>query len=239
MGFQFSPYIDLLNSIICAFCSYKLYRSYQRDRQKSPVLLFFSQGYLALIIAYIFFSLPRIIAPQESFYLGVGFVIAQAFLFFAVAFFAKVTTFFINTLVVQRVFWLVILISLVAIILSIYYFAYPQYDTATGITDWNINDIVGVASVVVIAGVLVPSMIIFFWQGRRTADKVVKIRSTLIAIGLLFLIITAYTYYNATTQIAVLTSDLFSLLSFLIIFFGIIYKRKEQQLNQRLLNNKV
>ncbi len=225
MGLPITPLIDLVISIICIFCSYKLYTSYRDSDHKRIVLLFFAQGYFSLIFSYFCFSLPRLLVPEQSLVLGIGFVMAQAFLFVAVAFFAKVTVYFINIQWVQRVFWIVVVAAAIAVMLNVIYFNYPEYNRATGITNWNINPIVGLASTVIFAGVLVPSTIFFFRQGFQSQDKVVKTRSIVIAIGLLFLMITAYAYYTATTQFAALTSDLLSLVSFLIIFFGIFYKR--------------
>ncbi len=228
MGLPITPFIDLLNSILTGFCGYILFRSYQREPQHSPVLLFFSKGYFSLVFAYLFFSIPRIVVPENSLYLGIAFIIAQAFLFVAIAYFAKVTTFFISITWVPRVFGLVLFLAAAAIFLSIIYFGYPEYDPATSITDWGIHPIVGAVSILIFGGVLIPSMVFFFYQGARSSDHVVRIRSRIMAIGLLFLIVTATLYYTAETQVVALVSDVFSLFSFLIIFFGIVYKRERR-----------
>jgi len=111
--------------------------------------------------------------------------------------------------------------------LSLVFLSHPIYNSETGITDWSIHPVVGLASLVIIATVLVPSVVFFFWQGKKSKDKIVKTRSLLISVGLLFLTITAYTYYTVTTQIGSLVSDLLSLASFIIIFVGVVYKRGE------------
>lgn len=224
MGVPFTPIIDLLNAVICGVCSFLLFRSFQRE-QGRLVLKFFAQGYAALVVSYLFFSIPRLTASDNSFLLGIGFVFAQAFLYLAVAFFSKVTTYFINVQLVQRVFWFVIILSTVAVLSSVVFFGYPVHDPETSITDWNIHPLVSALSITVFAGVLLPSAIFFLRQGIRSRDTIVKRRSTVISIGLFALIITAYTYYTATTQIGALISDFLSLVSFLIIFFGVIYKR--------------
>ena len=224
MSLPITPIIDLLNSLLCGVCGIILYRSYQRD-QKSVVLLYFAYGYFSLIVAYLFFSIPRIAVPEKSFVLGIAFIIAQSFLYLAIAHFSKVTTFFINVQLVRRVFWFVIVAAIIATALNIVYFGYPEHDVATGVTNWDIHPIVGIASTVVLGSVLLTSSIYFLWQGFRSRNKIVKRRSITIAIGLILLTITAYTYYSATTQITALLSDMLSLISFLIIFFGVIYKR--------------
>jgi len=95
MAIPISPIIDLVNSFICAFCSFQIFRSYQQDRTNG-VLKYFSQAYLALVSAYIFLSLPRLIVPEQPDYLAIGFIFGQICFYLAVAYFAKVTTFFVD-----------------------------------------------------------------------------------------------------------------------------------------------
>lgn len=225
MTFPLVPLIDLANSIICGFASFRLYRAYQRD-PSNRVLYFFAQGYLAVVVSYIFFSIPRIFLWDDSMAIAIGFIVAQAFLYLSVAFFSKVSMFFIQVQRMRLVFWLVILLSTIAVILSIIFIGQPVYDPATSITSWDIHPAVSYSSLIVLGGVLVWSMFFFFWQGIRTQHRLVKIRSIIIATGLLLLIVTAYTYYGAITPLGVLVSDLFSLVSYLVIFFGIIYGRE-------------
>lgn len=222
--FPYVPTIDFLNSVIAVFLSYKLYRSYLRE-QRNPVLLYFSQGYAVLVVSYLFFSIPRLFAQDNSLYIGIGFVVANAFLYLAVAFFAKVTMYFLNVAYVRFVFWGLMVLSAIAVALSVLYFAYPVYDATTSITDWQIHPLVSLSSLIIFVGVLAPSSVFFFWQGARSRDPIVSRRAIIIAFGLLFLIITAYTYYEAKSPQVVLISDGFSLFSYLVIFFGAMYKR--------------
>jgi len=234
MGIPISPLIDLLNAAICAFCGYRLFRSYQKDKQ-ILVFLFFSQAYLALVFAYIFLVIPRLFLVDNSLYIGIGFVLAQASMYFAVVYFSKVTFFFIKPKWMMRVFWAVLSVSIVAIVLNVLFFEYPSYDIGTGITSWNTHPVVSIISIVVFLGVLLPSSIYFLQHGFRSSDRVVRIRSSAIGVGLLFLMITAYTYYTATTQMAALISDLLSLLTYLIIFFGVVYRRDRPQADESII----
>ncbi len=236
MALPISPLIDLSNGLICGICGFIMYRSYRQDRRR-VVLQYFSYAYFSLIVSYLFFSIPRIIAPTDSTMIGIGFVVAQAFLYLTVAHFSKVTTYFINVQWVRRIFWLVILISVITVFLMIINFPNPVYNTGTGITDWDIAPVVGIASSIILIGVLAPSALFFLQQGLRSSDKIVKRRSITISIGLIFLIVTAYTYYSATTQLAVMSSDVISLASFLIIFFGVIYKRGKENNNPVNITN--
>lgn len=225
MQIPYGSIIDLFNLIICGYCSYRLYRSWQVDKRQL-VLLFFSQGYFALIFSYFFFAIPLMVFTNERTILGISFVLAQSFLYIAIAFFAKVTAFFAKVNLTKIVFWMVILVSMIAVFLNIVYFNYPLFDTETGLTDWNIHPVVGIASTIIFVGVLAPSAFLFFTQGLRSKDRIVRTRSIIISIGLVSLIITSFLYYTASTLAVSLISDLFSMFSFLIIYIGVIYKRR-------------
>lgn len=224
MTISLSPLIDLSNSVLCFFCAWKLYNAFKKDKS-NKVIEYFFKGYVMMMVAYLFFSFPRIIVPENSFYLGVGLIIAQVFLFIGTAYLAMMTAFFIDPLRYKIAFWLFIILATVVIILFIVYFGLPVYDVKTGITDWHIDPVPGIASSILFLTVLLPSTIYFFSQGIRSHNKIVKMRSLLISAGFVLLMITAYTFYQASTQMQVLISDLFSLSSFLVIFLGVYYKR--------------
>ena len=224
MTISISPLIDLSISALCFFCAWKLYGAYKKDTA-NKVIEYFFKAYVMAVVAYLFFSLPRIIMPDQSFYLGVGFIIAQLFLFIATAYLAMVTTFFIDPLRYKISFWLFMILAIVVIILFIIYFGMPVYDKKTGITDWHIDPIAGIASSVLFLTVLLPSTIYFFSRGVCSHNKIVRVRSLLISIGFILLMIATYTFYQASSETQVFVSDLFSLSSFLVIFLGVYYKR--------------
>jgi hypothetical protein len=232
MAFPITPIIDLCNSGICGYCSFQLFSSFRREPLNRSVL-YFARGYFALIFSYLFFSIPRLIEPESSLIIGIGFVAAQAFLYIALAFFVRVTTSLVKPRWAPSIFGIVLVVSLIATILSIIFFNYPIYNEATGITDWAIQPVVSVISTMIFVVTLIPSAFLFLWQGIKAVDIIVKTRSLIIGCGLLLLIVTAYTYYTAHTAHAALISDIFSLLSYLVIFVGVIYRRNQS----RLLNN--
>ncbi|MFA6553762.1 MAG: hypothetical protein WCT27_05020 [Patescibacteria group bacterium] len=225
MNLPITPLIDLANSLICAVCAYQLYRSWRLDRNNS-VLLYFAQGYTSLVFSYFLFSVPRLVVPENSFVLGIGFVLAQAFLYGSVAYFAKVSVFFLRRQWVRPVFFAVVAVSIIAIALNIIFFNHPTYNPVNSMTDWDIHPVVSILSTLIFTGVLFPSAVFFYWQGHRSKDPVVHNRSIGLSIGLALLIVTAYTYYTAETPIIVYISDILSLMSYLVIFLFVIYRRQ-------------
>lgn len=225
MHIPITPLIDLANCIICAVCGYQLYSSWRRDRTNS-VLLYFAQGYTLLVFSYFFFSLPRLVVPENTFILGAGFVAAQAFLYGGVAFFAKVPVFFLRRQWVRPVFLLVVGVSVIAIIFNILFFNHPVYNPQNSMTDWDIHPVVSILSSLIFTGVLLPSALFFYWQGHRSQDPVVRHRSFGLSVGLALLIVTAYTYYATKSPIIVYISDILSLVSYLVIFLWVIYRHR-------------
>ncbi|MFA6098910.1 MAG: hypothetical protein WCV50_05175 [Patescibacteria group bacterium] len=226
MALFITNFINVANAIICGVCSLILYRSYLKGGGRNPVILYFSKGYFSTVFSFIFFSFPFIFTPHNSYYIGIGFMIANAFFYVAIAYFSKVTMFFINIKWAARAFWVVIFLSAIATLLNIFYLGYPTYNSVTGIINWDINPVVGISSLIIFGGVLFPSAIFFLRQGWRSQEKIVRARSLIIGSGLTLLTVTALTYYIATTPLVAFISEVFSLFSFLIIFFGILYKRK-------------
>ncbi|MFH1207196.1 MAG: hypothetical protein V1668_01150 [Patescibacteria group bacterium] len=225
MNIPITPLIDLANCIICAVCGYQLYRSWQRDRNNT-VLLYFAQGYTLLVFSYFFFSVPRLAVPDNSLVLGIGFVVAQAFLYGGVAFFAKVTVFFLRRQLVRQAFLAVVLLSVIAVVFNVIFFNHPTYNPADSMTNWDIHPVVSILSSLIFTGVLLPSAVFYYWQGSRSRDPIVRRRSIGLSFGLALLIVTAYTYYTAETPIIVYISDVLSLLSYLVIFLLVIYRRQ-------------
>jgi len=224
MHFPITPLIDFLNSVICFFCAFKLYRSYQHEG-KEKVIKYFYKAYKAMVVAYLFFSMPRLIIPHDSFILGTGFIMAHVFLFLAAAYFLMITVYILRPNWHRIFFWIFLVLALGAIILSVINLNYPVYDTSTGITNWNIDHLVGLVITILFALVLVPCAVFYYYQGLKSHDDTVKVRSLLIATGLILLMVSAYTYYSADTQVKALVSDLFSFTALLTIFFGVYYKR--------------
>lgn len=227
INFPVTPIIDLSNSILCLFCSIKLYNSYKKEPE-NKVIEYFYKAYVALVVAYLFFSLSRLIWPSNSFALGVCFISAHVFLFLATGFFLMVTVFILKPEWHRIFFGFYLILALGAIVLNIVNFNYPEYDRLTGITNWHINSLVGTIFTILFSVVLIPSTILFLYQGARTKTKIVKVRSLLIGFGIILLIIAAVTYYSANTQIKALISDFFSLSAFLFIFLGVYYKRQHK-----------
>lgn len=136
-----------------------------------------------------------------------------------------VTTFFLKAGLHKIFFTIFLLLCAAVLVVGVIEPTLPVYNQATGITDWNINPLFGTMTSILFLIVLVPSSLFFFYQGIKTRDRVVRIRSVWIAFGLALLLIAASTYYTAGTLALALLSDIFSLCAFLSVFVGVYYKR--------------
>ncbi len=224
MNIPITPLIDLSNGILCSICAWKLHISSRKD-PTNQVIRYFATAYFFLIFAYAAFSLPRLLMPADSRAIGVGFLTAHIFLFLATGYFVMVTTFFFKAGWHRVFFWVFLLLSLAVMVVGGLRPTLPVYYPDTGITNWNIDLLFGTLTSILFLVVLIPSSLFFFYQGIRTRDRIIRIRSIWIAFGLALLLIAAATYYTAATVTMSLLSDLFSLSAFLSIFIGVYYKR--------------
>ena len=94
--------------------------------------------------------------------------------------------------------------------------------------------------------IFIPGLTMGSWAKEKNAGTIellftFPITQMEILLGKFFatlsLVITALVYYSATTITVALISDLLSLLSFLIVFFGVIYKRGKGYDNQVSITN--
>lgn len=224
MQIPITPLVDLSNAILCLVCAWRLQASYRKD-PTNQVVKYFAMAYFFMIFAYAAFSLPRLIVPADSRAIGAGFLIAHAFLFLATGYFVMVTTFFLKAGLHKIFFAIFLLLCTAVLLVGVIEPTLPVYNKITGITDWNINPLFGTMTSILFLIVLVPSSLFFFYQGIKTRDRVVRIRSVWIAFGLALLFIAASTYYTAGTLTLALLSDIFSLCAFLSVFVGVYYKR--------------
>lgn len=222
-----TPLIDLTNSILCLFCALKLSKSYKKDKS-DQVIKYFYFAYISLFVAYIFFSLPRMFFPLNSSVIGFGFIFAHIFLFLATGYFLIVSIYFINHEINKNLFYIFLFLSACVIVFILIRFPHPINNQETGITDWNIDQTVGLLITALFLIVLIPGAIVFFYQGFRSKLNLVKVRSLLIGCGLILLIIAAATFYSAKTQKEALISDIFSLSSFFVIFLGVYYTQSNK-----------
>lgn len=224
MAFPITPVIDLSNGLLCTILAWKLHISYKKN-PSNQVLHIFATAYIFLIFAYAAFSLPRLIISSNTQAIGVGFLVANAFLFLAAAYLVRVTMFFFKTTLQKPLFWIFLILALGVMIVGVIHFSEPSYNPATGLTNWNIDPTFGTLTTVLFLIVLVPSSLFFFYQGIKTRDAIVRVRSVFIALGIALLLIAVGTYYTATNSTLFFISDIFSLSAFLTIFIGVYYKR--------------
>lgn len=215
-----SPLIDLTNGLACLACGLKLLQASRRD-PANRTLKDFRTVYLLLLVAYAFFSIPRFFVPENVEVIGWAFWIANVFVFGATGFFGRITVTFLAPRAARAFLTTYLVFAAGAAGVGLLAFTRPIYDVATGATNWNVNPLFGTLSAVLLLVVLVPSAVYFGWQALRTKNRSVKIRSSLMSVGILLLIAAAGTFYTASSIRQSLVSDFLSLLAFAAVFLGV------------------
>jgi hypothetical protein len=225
MAFPFSTVIDILNSTLCLYLAFRLYRASQRD-PSSNTLRNFCYTYVALTLAYVLLFLPRLFAPQGALLLSAAFALGNFTFLVAGSFFGRIVLRFTRPASV-RVFS-VCYYALAAVCLgwSLVDRALPVVDASTGITQWNAPLGVGLLGGTLLLLVLIPGAVLFLSRGIRTRDNhIVRVRSITIGIGAILLILTAISFNLAKSEALAIIGDLFSISALLTIFLGVIYHR--------------
>jgi hypothetical protein len=112
-------------------------------------------------------------------------------------------------------------------------------DAATGITSWNVQAAVGVYTGVLMILVLIPGAIFFIHRGwHEKINHVVRVRSITIGVGAALIMVTAITFYLASTETIAILGDLFSITALLTVFLGVVYHRP-QKLPPPAITNKL
>jgi hypothetical protein len=228
MSLQVSTIIDLTNAGVTAYLAIRLYKAITQD-PKSQSLKNFFIIYTCLSIAYVLLFVPRIFASGQTQLLGYSFAAGNIFFILATAFYGKLILFFTKPNWAKAYFVTYAILAGLGLVRSIYAPAKPMIDTATGITNWNVDFALGIYFGVMMLAVLIPGTILFLKRGIQSKDNhVVRMRSITIGIGTLLLIFSAVIFYLANTETLAIMGDLFSIGALLTVFLGVIYHRPRQ-----------
>ncbi len=225
MALQISTTIDLLNAGVCVYLGVRLYRASQQDPASKTLHNFFLI-YVYLTLAYVLLVVPRMLASQQTTFLGVAFAFGNACFLMAASFFTRIVLRFTKPKWVRVVIAGYHVLIAGEFLWSLLKLAQPDMDPATGITNWNVNLGVGTLSGILLLIVLIPGAILFMHKGLRTADNhVVRIRSITISIGAMLLIVSLIVFYLASSEVVAVIGDLASIGALLTVFLGVIYHR--------------
>ncbi|MFA6587961.1 MAG: hypothetical protein WCT08_02730 [Patescibacteria group bacterium] len=240
MALQVSTIIDLTNAGVTGYLAFRLYSAFVQN-PKSQTLKNFFYLYSMLAIAYIFLFVPRIIASDQTRFLGYSFAVGNCFFLIAAAFYGKIILFFTKPQWAKKFFVIFLILTGIGLVRAFYEPAKPFVDSTTGITNWNVDLALGIYYGIMILAILIPGIIFFLTRGiQAKTNHVVRIRSNTIAIGTILLIFTVITFYLANTETLAILGDLFSVAALLTVFLGVIYHRPKpipQIMPNNSLNN--
>jgi len=225
MTLQVSTTIDLLNSALCAFLAVRLYRAHEQDPVSRTLRNFF-YTYASLTVAYVLLFVPRMFASQQELFLSISFAFGSFAFLIASSFFGRIVLEFTRPTWIKPFLAVYYTLTIICLAWSLIDRALPMVDATTGITQWNVPIGVGALSGLLLLLVLIPGAVLFFNRGLHThGNHIVQVRSFTIGIGALLLILTAVTFYLASSEMLAIIGDLLSIGALLTIFLGVVYHR--------------
>lgn len=225
MTIQVSTTIDLLNAALCAFLAVRLYRAHEQDPASRTLRNFF-YTYVSLTAAYVLLFVPRMFASQQELFLSISFAFGSFAFLVASSFFGRIVLEFTRPTWIKPFLAGYHTLAVASLVWSLFDRALPMVDRTTGITQWNVPIGVGALSGFLLLLVLIPGAVLFFNRGIHTqGNHIVRVRSFTIGIGALLLVLTAITFYLASSEMLAIIGDLLSIGALLTIFLGVVYHR--------------
>lgn len=211
-------FVDFL---VLIFFYYRLRKNRITDNK---FFYYFERFTLSMSLFFLLMALPNLLFTKDSFILGLGYVVGHLFLYISYAYLARVTLLILKPSFDSMNIFRAYLFAAVAITtLNVIYFNYPAV-AADGITQFNVNPLIGILIIVISVLTLLPSSILFLRESFRQPQQ--RRRFALIGVSFLFIIAGGPLHDIATTQVMYMTADVVTTIGFIIMFFGVIFGSK-------------
>jgi len=228
MEFSLSGIGTIADAAILLFFYYRLRRSKDTDNR---FFQYFEGFAILMSVSLILLSFPNFFFPNDSFILGLGYVIGHMFGGFSCAYVARIW------LLISKpsfdssiVFKIYLVLGLAATALSVYLFNYPTVNE-NGIVLWNVQQPVGIALVLIVVSTIVPAAIVFIIQAVKQPKM--RTRYALIGTSFFLMIVGGPMHDMATTTEIYLLADFVTTLAFLVMFFGVVTNSQSNKVAEK------
>lgn len=192
------------------------------SRTGDNIYLWFSLSFLGYGIMHIFLALGAYFSGINSSTAGAMYVVAHVLLFFSISLFLRVPLKLFLPQKEKLIFYIALIFASLASVLLFTDIPAPQA-TPQGFTAWNIPSriarVVGTFTTVM----LFAGFILFILTGRKTQEKIYKIRAFLLALGVLVFLTAGPAHNFAKNLEAQVFADILTPIGAIIMFGGIYY----------------
>ncbi len=211
-----------ITSLFFLISSISTFRSWRKN--KDPLFLSFFYFFFFFGIMQFMLSLATGIFSQNTSASNACWMIAHVFVFLAISNFIRFPIHIKYPQLEKKVFGFALAIS--AIALSILYLKLPEvkpFLLDNGVYNWIIPSLSGATIGITVSISFIFSAWIFVSEGIHSQDKVIKAKSFLIAIGILFFLIGGPTHNFVKTPLLNFIADFILILGSLFMLFGVYF----------------
>lgn len=219
----------LVGGLVLWFFYYRLHRNHKKD---NTFFNYFEIFALSNGFFYMLFGLPLLLTPENSFLIGLGYLIGHAFGYVAYGYLIRATLLIAKPSFDSSIIFKIYLgLGLALTALNAYFFNRPI--AVDGLIDWKQNEVVGALIIIFCMLAFVPAAIIFIRESIKQPKN--RKRYLLIGLALLLVIISGPVHGIATVAIlgsatvaslVLLAADIVTIIAYLMLFFGVLAKSK-------------
>lgn len=219
----------LLAGVVLLFFYYRLRKNH---KEGNAFFHYFQIFALFNGFFYILFALPVLLVPENSFLIGLGYLIGHACGYISYAYLIRATWLIAKpSLDTRAIFVIYLALGAALTALNIYFFNYPIIEN--NLVDWKQNELVGTLIIIYCMAAFIPAAIVFI----REAIKQPKNRMRYLMMGLAFLLViisgpvhgvaTVEALGSAEMAILVLfIADAVTVVAYMMLFLGVMANSK-------------
>lgn len=222
--YSFSAVSHALGAIASLVPAWFIYRSYKKHPEE--FIKYFMLYFLLFGIAGVILSAVEFIFPKDTLKQGIGILFSTPFFYVALAYFFMVPASLKFPKLKKIGFWIIIGLGVISFILNVIDI-HPTTINDRGLIDFKTAPYVGEIFLLMFALAWLPAIAIFIYEAIKNKNKFVKIRSVLLAIGLLTLLVFGQMHDVVKTWQGFLLADVLTVISYFILMAGVLYRGKE------------
>ena len=242
--------IHLIDTLVFAFCAWRLNVSFIDSGKRNMIFKYFSLFFLftaifQLIIAIghlpFFFGRPEMFIPVFN----LAYIIGHAFLYLGMAYFIYVPSYiyFENSKFAKKFtkiyFHLIVLGGIVITVINIINPLKNAYvDVESGLTIFNVPDIIGKLIPLIVILSWGPAALLFLYKSVKLKG-VTRFKSLFLGIGLIVIIVGGPMHDVARVAGQYLLADILTLAGFFLLFFGVFMSPDHKQVNRDISTERV
>lgn len=207
--------------IVLGFFYYRLRKS---NIKNNKFFLYFERFTLSMSIFFLLMALPNLFLTENSFMLGLGYVIGHIFLYISYAYLIRVSLLILKPSFDSiKIFTFYLFLALIITLTNIYYFNYPVI-LKDGITAFNVSPLIGISIIFISMMTLLPSAILFIREAFMQPQQ--RTRFALIGISFILIIVGGPLHDVATAPATYMLADVVTTIGFITMLFGVIFGSK-------------